>query len=313
MNTSKQPPTSSRPSRKASAFTLIELLMVVSIIALLIAIMMPALGKARTTSKRTSCGATLKGMTTAFHIMLAANDNTVPWNGIVVPKPGGGNQAPTTGYGHGEPNIDKWDLPYGALWSYMGENPKAYMCGEDNRVRNGFGDLIPLQRNPSIPTVVNGAPATGAISVARGPNGYWSYSVNSVLNSEGRFRENFQPRKASANTLQPWIDPIKWTNVVRSADFYVFIEEDINSPFNDEVFDAPAYNGGDKLTDRHMMNGAPGGNVGFADGHVEWISDVVFNNAPPAGNGPTADHWAAMQYPITRNFFLDGGNFATPP
>ena len=90
----------------------------------------------------------------------------------------------------------------------------------------------------------------------------------------------------------------------------MFIEEDDNSLFNDEVFDAPAYNGGDKLTDRHNN----GGNVGFADGHVDWYSDVLFNNAPTAATGSGyTDNWAALQYPITRDFFPDGGEFATPP
>jgi prepilin-type processing-associated H-X9-DG protein/prepilin-type N-terminal cleavage/methylation domain-containing protein len=291
-----------RQIKSSKAFTILELLVVVSIIALLIAILMPALGQAQQTSKRAMCQTRIKGLGTALHTFLAANDNTVPWNGIIMPKPGS--------FGHGEPNQDKWDLPNGALWDYVNKNPKAYMCPEDNRVRNGFGNQPPLQRDPKAKWVNDdGTQVTGAISVGPGPNGYWSYSVNSVLNSEGRFREYFSPRGTSATTQQPWIDPIKWSNIAQWANFFVFIEEDTNSPFNDEVFDAPAYNGGDKLTDRHKN----GGNVGFADGHVEWFSDVVFNNAPPVGSGPNADHWTALQYPITRNFFPDGGEFATPP
>ncbi|UCG32477.1 MAG: prepilin-type N-terminal cleavage/methylation domain-containing protein [Phycisphaerales bacterium] len=60
------------------SFTLVELLVVISIIALLIAIMMPALRKARWQAKATYCMNNLRGLGTAVNLYLNEEEERLP-------------------------------------------------------------------------------------------------------------------------------------------------------------------------------------------------------------------------------------------
>ncbi len=63
--------------RRTKGFTLVELLVVIAIIALLIAILLPSLARARELSKRTVCGTQLKAIGGAT--VMYGNDNAGSW------------------------------------------------------------------------------------------------------------------------------------------------------------------------------------------------------------------------------------------
>ncbi|MFI4910823.1 MAG: type II secretion system protein [Sedimentisphaeraceae bacterium JB056] len=63
---------------KKKGFTLIELLVVIAIIAMLMAILMPALGKVRRLAQRLICGTNLKGLGTACMVYSNDNDEEYP-------------------------------------------------------------------------------------------------------------------------------------------------------------------------------------------------------------------------------------------
>ncbi|MFI4911569.1 MAG: prepilin-type N-terminal cleavage/methylation domain-containing protein [Sedimentisphaeraceae bacterium JB056] len=88
----------------AKGFTLIELLVVISIIAVLMAIMMPALRKAREQAYRVVCGANMKQIGSATGAYMA--DNKYLWHDF---NSGGGGQ---NYWGHRNYIIHAWGEPY---------------------------------------------------------------------------------------------------------------------------------------------------------------------------------------------------------
>ncbi len=63
---------------KSRAFTLVELLVVVAIIALLVSILLPSLGRAKDLTRETICLTRLGGQMRAIYIYAADNDDSIP-------------------------------------------------------------------------------------------------------------------------------------------------------------------------------------------------------------------------------------------
>lgn len=93
---------------KKKGFTLIELLVVIAIIAMLLAILMPALGKVKQLAMRLVCGTNLKGMGTAVNVYAFDYDDSYPEAGGR-----GDNLWATVGTGTNPKSSTtlNWDLP----------------------------------------------------------------------------------------------------------------------------------------------------------------------------------------------------------
>jgi prepilin-type N-terminal cleavage/methylation domain-containing protein len=87
-----------RPSSRR-AFTLIELLVVVAVLSVLMAILLPALGKARTTARWTRCKANLKGIGLGYLAYLADNNGRFCGDPTGISYPAKAPANPTTTFG----------------------------------------------------------------------------------------------------------------------------------------------------------------------------------------------------------------------
>ena len=67
-----------QPTTRSEAFTLVELLVVIGIIALLISILLPALGKAQESARQTACASNLKSLGQAINIYATKFKNSLP-------------------------------------------------------------------------------------------------------------------------------------------------------------------------------------------------------------------------------------------
>jgi prepilin-type N-terminal cleavage/methylation domain-containing protein len=76
------------PRRTLRAFTLIELLVVIAVIAMLLGLLLPALGAARLHARSAACGGRLQQLGVALSLYLNDYDSTLPQ--IRGPLPGGG-------------------------------------------------------------------------------------------------------------------------------------------------------------------------------------------------------------------------------
>jgi prepilin-type N-terminal cleavage/methylation domain-containing protein/prepilin-type processing-associated H-X9-DG protein len=243
------------------AFTLVELLVVIGIIALLVSILLPSLGRAREQARQVKCLSNLKQLGLAF--VMYANDNQYRY-----PRKATDQAAYPEDWIWWQSNVvtgrPVCDMTQSAIAKYMGISATGGTTAADNGVEPQYVNYF---RCPS-------DDVTSRAQVSSGGPYVYSYSMNGNFSGD--------------NTSCPPIPLIR-----NSSEKIVLIEETA-STINDGYWDPPAYdasgnwvatsNNNDKLSIIHdrktdqpdtgynpMPNADRRGNVAFVDGHAEYV------------------------------------------
>ena len=236
---------------RAAGFTLIELLVVIAIIAILAAMLLPALAKAKKEAFMINCQSNLKQLEACWHLYAVDNSDLLAPNNSIM-NLGGGALASGVSWCPDHANTDTTtaDLQKGVLYQYN-TTASIYHCPADtSTVANSPGQL----RNRSY-------------NMSQSVNGYAEYYM--II--------NYPP-----SALPAWKT---FSGIVRPKPdkLFVFIDENpdtmLDAQFGNPVgmpyypamwFDMPA--------DRHNQ----GGCLSFADGHTErWRWQVPKTPAYP--------------------------------
>ena len=220
---------------KPNGFTLIELLVVISIIALLVAILMPALGKARQQARATVCGSNLKQWGLLFTYYTEDNHGR-----FMVAKQSN------------EPGAGTWLLP---MMTYYGKNGKEIrLCPEAMLTEEQGATRLARQAWSLNSWIPNEPPHTNSYGINN-----WVYDLRNVANPLWGAPEPFSRSwrkidQGGAGEIPMFLEAYRWGGLPTTRSF---------RPRDDEETKGNEF-------DRFCINRHTGYiNVCFMDTHVE--------------------------------------------
>jgi prepilin-type N-terminal cleavage/methylation domain-containing protein/prepilin-type processing-associated H-X9-DG protein len=232
----------------AQAFTLIELLVVIAIIAILAALLLPTLAKAKEEGRRADCTSNLRQLTLCWEMY--ADDNQgflAPNNWIDYAGFGGGyNQSISWCNGNALMDTTTANIQTGLLFPYN-RSPGIYHCPSDvSTIVDANGNALPQLRTRS-------------------------YNMSQSVNGLGLLVDPYINAGMAVDVTAPCFEKLSQVTNPPPTQLFVFIDEN-EGTLSDDQFGYPMINSGyygtwfDMPSNRHNQ----GGDLSFADGHVAY-------------------------------------------